>query len=99
MEISAQKNGEARILLISGFLDSSTAGDFEAALKAACSQTKDLTLNFAGVDFISSAGLRVLLLGQKTMSSVGGKMLIINANESVREVFELTGFSDILNLG
>ena len=58
---------------------------------------KDLVFDMANLTYISSAGLRVLLLGQKTMSKQG-KMVVKNANESIMEIFDVTGFSDILNI-
>ena len=57
----------------------------------------ELTLDFAGLEYISSAGLRVLLSAQKTMSRQGS-MKVINANETIMEIFEVTGFSDILTI-
>ena len=96
MDIMTQQNGDSLTISIKGFIDSSTAPNFEKSVLEACKTTKKLTLNFAEVDFVSSAGLRVLLIAKKTLSAVNGDLAIINANDEVRELFDLTGFSDIL---
>ena len=82
---------------INGRLDSSTAPELESALKESLGGITELVLDFKGLEYISSAGLRVLLTTQKTMNKQG-KMVIRNINETIREVFELTGFSDILTV-
>ena len=82
---------------LEGRLDTTTAPQLEAELKESMASASTLTLDFSKLDYISSAGLRVLLSAHKAMNAKGG-MKITNANEIVQEVFEVTGFSDILNI-
>ena len=90
------KNGKA-VFALDGRLDTVTAPDLEKALKDSLDGVSELTLDFAGLEYISSAGLRVLLSTQKIMSCKGG-MKIKNVNETIMEIFEVTGFSDILTI-
>ena len=90
------ENGTLRIAL-EGRLDTNTAPQLEAELKTSLSGISELELDFSGLEYISSAGLRVLLAAQKTMSRQG-KMTIRNVNETIMEVFEITGFVDILTI-
>ena len=82
---------------LEGRIDTTTAPDLERELKNDMEHIDSLILDFEKVDYISSAGLRVLLSAHKTMSKKGG-MKVTKVNEMVREVFEVTGFSDILNI-
>ena len=84
-------------IALDGRLDTSTAPQLEGELKASLPGITELTLDFSGLDYLSSAGLRVLLAAQKTMNGQG-KMTICHVNEAIMEVFELTGFVDILNI-
>ena len=97
MEIKKTKNDAALTLAIQGRIDTTTAPQLETELKADIDGVTELYLDFAGVEYISSAGLRVLLSAQKLMSRQG-KMVLSHVNESVMEVFEVTGFSDILTI-
>ena len=90
------ENGKATILP-EGRLDTMTAPELEAELKNSLDKADSLALDFSKLDYISSAGLRVLLSAHKTMSKKGG-MKITNVNEIVKEVFEVTGFADILTI-
>ena len=90
------ENGTLRIAL-EGRLDTDTAPQLEAELKTSLSGITELELDFSGLEYISSAGLRVLLAAQKTMSRQG-KMTIRNVNETIMEVFEITGFVEILTI-
>ena len=91
-----EDNGKLDIAL-EGRLDTTTAPDLEAVLKESLDGTSVLTLDFADLEYISSAGLRVLLYAQKIMSKQG-EMKLIHVNENVMEIFEVTGFSDILTV-
>lgn len=84
-------------VLVEGRLDTTTAPQLEQMLKTELGDNTLLVLDFAQLEYISSAGLRVLLAAQKVMNKQG-EMIIRNSNESVREVFEVTGFSEILTL-
>ena len=90
------ENGNGRYAL-EGRLDTTTAPELETVLKNDMDSIDTLTLDFSRLDYISSAGLRVLLSAHKAMSRKGG-MKVTNANEMVKEVFEVTGFSDILTI-
>lgn len=97
MTIEKNKSGNTLVLKVSGRLDTTTAPELEAVIKNELDGVEDLTIDFSDLDYISSSGLRVLLAAQKKMNAQGS-MKIANPNEIVREVFEVTGFSDILTV-
>ena len=97
MTINKTVNGGELTLALEGRLDTVTAPELEAELKASLGGAESLTLDFSKLDYISPAGLRVLLSAHKMMAAKGG-MKVTNVNEIVAEVFEVTGFSDILNI-
>ena len=97
MTINANKNGTTLEIALEGRLDTMTAPELEAVLKDALTGVEELTFDFEKLDYISSAGLRVLLAAQKTMNRQGG-MKVVHANEIIMEIFEVTGFSDILTI-
>lgn len=97
MEISKKQNEQTLELTLVGRLDTTTAPKLEAELKSSLDGVKYLMLDFKQLEYISSAGLRVLLTTQKQMNKQG-EMVICNVNEEVGEVFEITGFSDILTI-
>ena len=90
------ENGKA-VFGLEGRLDSTTAPELEKALKESLEGVSELTLDFAGLEYVSSAGLRVLLSVQKIMNRQG-KMRLVHVGEVVMEVFEVTGFSEILTI-
>ena len=97
MTIEQKKNGNALVLALEGRLDTTTAPQLEAALKEALPGVEALTFDLAKLEYISSAGLRVLLSAQKAMNKQG-TMKVTHANEMILEIFEVTGFSDILTI-
>ena len=97
MNIEQKKNGSALTLALEGRLDTTTAPQLEGELKSALEGVSDLVFDFEKLDYISSAGLRVLLSAQKTMNKQG-TMKVTHANEMILEIFEVTGFADILTL-
>ena len=97
MTIAKTQNGSALTLALEGRLDTVTSPELEKELKASMSGAESLVLDFSKLDYISSAGLRVLLSAHKAMSGKGG-MKVINVNEVVQEVFDVTGFADILTI-
>ena len=97
MNIEQKKDGKALVLAPEGRLDTMTAPQLEAALQEALPGVEELTFDFEKLEYISSAGLRVLLSAQKTMNKQG-TMKVIHANEMLMEIFEVTGFADILNI-
>ena len=83
---------------LAGRLDTTTAPELEAQLRALLPETSTLVLDLAALDYISSAGLRVLLVAQKEMNKKKGQLSLIHVNEAVMEVLEVTGFTDILTI-
>ena len=97
MNIEIKKDADKLVLEITGRLDTVTAPTLDKAINDNLGETKSLILDFNGLEYISSAGLRVLLATQKKMQQLGA-MKIINVCELVMEVFEVTGFKDILTI-
>ncbi len=97
MTITKKQNGNALEITLEGRLDTMTSPELEAELKGSLDAADSLCLDFSKLDYISSAGLRVLLSAHKAMSGKGG-MKVKNVNEVVREVFDVTGFADILTI-
>ena len=97
MTITKKIEGSSLTIAVEGRLDTVTSPELEAELSASLDGVTDLTLDFSGLEYISSAGLRVLLATQKKMNAQGG-MKVCGVNETVGEVFEVTGFADILTI-
>ena len=95
MNINIEKIDNSTIFRLEGRLDTVTAPELEKAVNNEGDSLKNLVLDFKDVNYISSAGLRVLLGAQKKMN-VQGSMELINVNEDVMDIFEMTGFADIL---
>ena len=95
MTIEIKKNAEATIIEVAGRLDTMTASSLDKAINEDIGEVKNLVLDLKNLEYISSAGLRVLLGAQKKMQKIGS-MKVINVCEEVMEVFEMTGFADIL---
>ena len=97
MEIKKTRDGSKLTVELSGRLDTVTAPDFEASIMDDLDGVTDLTVDLKNLEYMSSAGLRVMLALYKKMSAVGS-MVITNVNDTISEIFELTGFNDILNI-
>ena len=97
MTINKTQEGSKLTVALEGRLDTTTAPELEADLKASLNGVTELTMDLEKLDYISSAGLRVLLWAQKTMNQ-NGSMVVKNVSEVVNEVFEVTGFADILTI-
>lgn len=97
MIINKNGNGDLTTLEVIGRLDTTTAPELEAAVDSCPADTQELVLDFHGLEYISSAGLRVLLKAQKNMAK-RGQLKILNVSDDIMEVFEITGFSDILTI-
>ena len=97
MTITKNQEGAALVIALEGRLDTTTAPELEKELKDALPGVTGLTLDLEKLEYISSAGLRVLLAAQKTMSRQG-EMKLVNVNEIIMEIVEITGFSDILTI-
>jgi len=98
MEVKFNKQDSTLTVAISGNIDTVTAPELDTKLQENLSGIKDLILDFAAVDYISSASLRVILMANQQLEDADGTMTIKNANDDVRDVFEMTGFDSLLNL-
>ena len=97
MTIEKKINNDAVTLIVSGRLDTQTAPELENELDAVLSGLKDLTFDMSSLEYVSSAGLRVILKAQKAMNAQGS-MKLTGVNDSIMEVFDITGFLDILTI-
>ena len=95
MTIEIIRNAEEATIEVAGRLDTTTAPSLDKTINEDIKEVKELTLDLKGLEYISSAGLRVLLSAQKKMQKIGS-MKVKNVREEVMEVFEMTGFADIL---
>ena len=97
MKITKTLNGNNLTLSLEGRLDTNTAPELEATLKSAIDGVTELVIDMKELDYLSSAGLRVLLGAQKTMNKQGS-MKVMHVNDTIMEIFEVTGFADILTI-
>lgn len=97
MNIKQKKENKQLTIFVSGRIDTVTAPQFSEYLKNELAGVEELILDLADVEYVSSAGLRVILFAQKTMNSQGS-MKVANVNSDIMETFELTGFTDILTI-
>ena len=97
MTIEKKINQDAVTLIVSGRLDTQTAPELEKELDSVLADIKELTFDFANLEYVSSAGLRVILKAQKAMNAQGS-MKLTGVNDSIMEVFDITGFLDILTI-
>ena len=97
LNINKVSEGEKLTVDLEGRLDTSTAPQLENELKESIGSVKELVMNFSKLEYISSAGLRVLLSAQKIMNKQGS-MKLTHVNDVIGEIFEVTGFSDILTI-
>ena len=97
MTIEKKLNNAELTISLTGRLDTTTSPQLEAELKACLDGVEHLVLDFAALDYLSSAGLRVLLAAQKQMNKQGG-MVVRHVNETIAEIFDVTGFCDILTI-
>ena len=97
LDIKKNQEGSRLEFVLDGRLDTITAPQLEEEIKASLDGITDLIFNFSGLTYVSSAGLRVLLSSQKTMNEKG-RMVVKNVSEEIQEIFDVTGFSDILTI-
>ena len=97
MTIEKKLNGQSATIVVVGRLDTQTAPELEKELDCVVSDLKELTFDMAGLEYVSSAGLRVILKAQKIMNTKGS-MKLTGVNDSIMEVFDITGFLDILTI-
>lgn len=98
MNIEKKENGTEVTLALTGRLDTTTAPQLEEQIQESLAGAKKLILDFEQLEYLSSAGLRVLLTAHKAMVKSGGELEICHVNEIIHEVFEVTGFLDVLNI-
>ena len=98
MTLNTTVDGSKLTIALEGRLDTTTAPELEEELGKYNDAVNDVTLDFEKLEYISSAGLRVLLGEQKMMSKKDGKMVVKNVNETIMEVFEITGFTDVITI-
>lgn len=98
MNISETRSGEVIQLKIDGRVDTTTSPQLQNAILQAFQKGNKLVLDFSGVEYVSSAGLRALLIGQKTANSKGGSMTLVQVADAVLQVFKMSGFSGILHI-
>ena len=97
MTIEKKLNEEVVTLVVAGRLDTQTAPELEKAVDDVVADAKELTFDMTGLEYVSSAGLRVLLKAQKIMNTKGS-MKLTGVNDNIMEVFDITGFLDILTI-
>ena len=97
MTIEIKRNGTETVIELVGRLDTTTAPALDKTINEDLGETKNLVLDIKGLEYISSAGLRVMLGAQKKMQKIGS-MKVINVSDAVMEVFDMTGFTDILTI-
>lgn len=97
MTINKEINGKALVLSVGGRLDTTTAPELEASVKEVIDDVNDLTLDLKELEYVSSAGLRVILSMQKAMNKQG-QMVVTNVSPDIMEILDVTGFSDILTI-
>ena len=98
MTISKKMDGDKMVMALEDRLDTTTAPQLDNEFKVCLYEVKELVLVLEKLEYLSSAGLRVLLAAQKQMQKQGGEMVIVNVNETIMEVFEVTGFVDIITI-
>lgn len=98
MTINTKKDGDLVTILPEGRIDSVTAPEFQKAVDDNINGAKNVVIDFLKLDYISSAGLRVLLATKKAVSKTGGDMKLINVGEAIMDVLNITGFVDILTI-
>ncbi|MBR6386326.1 MAG: STAS domain-containing protein [Ruminococcus sp.] len=97
MVINKKTDGTSIVFSVAGRLNTNTAVELETEVKSSIENMTDVTFDLKELEYISSAGLRVLLSVQKIMNKKG-KMTIINCNDDIMDIFDVTGFTDILNI-
>ena len=98
MQITETRDNEVITIAIEGRVDTNTSPQLQQAILSAFQKSKDIVVDFLNVPYISSAGLRALLIGQKTATSKGGSMKVTNVSETVMNILEMSGFSKILKI-
>ncbi len=98
MEILKTRNGTSLTVTLNGRLDTVTSPELEKTLEAELGTTQELTFDLSDLAYVSSAGLRIFLMTQKQINRQGGRMTVMHVAPEIREVFDITGFSDFLTI-
>lgn len=98
MEITIKKDSGITVVYPSGRIDTSTAKNFEEGIMKIISDNQEIIISFSEINYISSAGLRVILVAGKKMASVKGQLALADMSEKIREVFKMSGFDKILKI-
>lgn len=98
MKAVFDKNANSLTVSVEGSIDTVTAPELDSQLQANWEGITELIMDFAAVDYISSAGLRVILMANQQMEDCDGSMTVRNVNDDIKEIFEMTGFDSLLNL-
>lgn len=98
MKIETRYDGDAAVLRLGGHLNTNTASELEGALEPVFGSAKEVVLDFEELEYLSSAGLRVLVAAQKKIVGSGGSLRIANVIDDIREVFDVTGLSDVFDV-
>ncbi|MCQ2087264.1 MAG: STAS domain-containing protein [Bacilli bacterium] len=98
MEIVKTINGADACFALTGRLDTTTAPSLDSEVNGIIPNVSSIVFDFANLDYLSSAGLRVILCTQKAMTAKGGKFVIKNVNDTIMDVFDMTGFTSILTI-
>ena len=96
MDINKKLDNGCLTLKVDGRLDTNTSPELEEAMKL--EGVTEIVFDFAGLEYVSSAGLRILMTAHKAMMACGGKMTVVNPNAIVKGVFDMTGMSDVFNV-
>ena len=98
VNIAVDYFGDEAVLKLGGHLNTKTAADLEEALEPVFERTNKVVLDFADLEYLSSAGLRVLVATQKRVTAAEGTLRIVNASDDIREVFDITGLIDVFDV-
>ena len=98
LNITKEVNGETLNIALEGLLDTKTAPDLEAVFEEVLSSVSEINFDMEKLEYLTSAGLRVLLVAQQEMDDKDGTMTLKNVSDDIMEVFEMTGFVDVLTI-
>ncbi len=98
LDIKTEKNGGVMNMTLKGVLDTTSAGDLNDALLGPIAEINEIHIDFAELEYLTSAGLRVILEAQQEMDDKDGEMTIKNVNDDIMEIFDITGFIDVLTI-
>lgn len=98
MKLQVSSSGNYTIISVNGRIDTVTAREFESEILAVIEKNTKVVIDCNELDYISSSGLRVFLIGHKKINSLGGKLHLCNLQPSIKEIFDISGFSSIFSI-